>query len=98
MSLNSAISSRGHMRLMIKQQGAGATRQSALHVTDGWTTAAPLLEREAAANSPYLPRLSSWASVISMQWQHAQKDRVFIGKMMFQRGCDMQPNRRDQEL
>jgi hypothetical protein len=71
------------MRFMIKQQGAGATRQSAFHVTDGWTTAAPLLGREAAANSPCLPRLSSCAAVTMMEWQHAQEDRVFIRKMVF---------------
>ena len=31
-------------------------------------------------------------------WQHAQEDRVFIGKMVFQRSRDMQPDRPDQEL
>jgi len=53
---------------------------------------------QAAANSPYEPRLSSWVFVTTMEWQHAQEDRVFVGKMVFERGCDMQPDRRDQEL
>jgi hypothetical protein len=36
----------------------------------------------AAATSPYWPRLSSSASVIMMEWQHAEEDRVFIGKLV----------------
>jgi hypothetical protein len=53
---------------------------------------------QAAANSPYKPRLSSWVFVTMMEWQYAQEDSVFVGKMMFERGRDMQPDRRDQEL
>jgi hypothetical protein len=73
---------------------------SAWHGTNGWTVA--VYRGRGACSSGRQPSLL--AEVIVMggchldEWQHAQEDRVFIGKMVFQRSRDMQPDRPDQEL
>jgi hypothetical protein len=60
-------------------------RHANLHAIDGWTAAVRWVRGafQAAANSPYEPRLSSWVFVTMMEWQHAQEDRVFVGDMVF---------------
>ena len=61
----------------------------ALHANPRFTQSMAGLPRgagalvQAAANSPYEPRLSSWVFVTIMEWQHAQEDRVLFGKMVF---------------
>ena len=67
----------------------GVTRQQLHNIMNGRSAATPEMAVRLFRLAPTLLNSRgchhgrSWAFVIMMEWQHAQEDRVFIGKMVF---------------